>query len=68
MKCPKCSAETNEVYVEQKMSTTVNGVMGEDEKIKYEDFDKGYSDGWEWIENMLSDEGKPIIVGCPKCE
>lgn len=65
--CPKCGERTEKVYVKQKFSMVADGEMDKTGKINYPDWDKGHTDGWEWADSMLSEEGKPEIVGCPKC-
>jgi hypothetical protein len=71
-KCPKCGAKIddeddgNQLCIRQKFSTTVMGTMdgaGHQEL----DMEAGYTDLFEWMDGMLSEDGKPEILGCEKC-
>lgn len=69
-KCPKCKAkieEENRLFVQQKYSTEVQGCLD-----KNGEFDGDISSGYclldEFIEAMLSEEGKPEVYGCESCQ
>ena len=66
MKCPKCKKETNELYIEQEFVTKITGTKFDGD---YEfDFEAGYTDLREWLDNMLMEsDKKPKILGCPNC-
>lgn len=70
-KCPKCGAvivdEENELCIQQKFSTMMNGTMNSEGVMEFNDMDGGYNDALEYIDGMLSEEGEPEILGCEKC-
>lgn len=70
MKCPICKQECEKVYFEQDLKTTARGVIySEDEKptVEKADITGGWSDLYDWIENMLTESGNVRIMGCLKC-
>lgn len=66
MKCPKCKKKCEELYIQQEFTTSVLGTKYPNGKIDY-DLDAGYSQLWDWLDNMLMEKGKPKIVGCNEC-
>ena len=69
-KCPKCGEkieEGNELCIQQKFSTTMNGTMNSEGVKEFDDKDAGYDAAIDFIDMMLSEEGEPEIFGCKKC-
>jgi Zn-finger nucleic acid-binding protein len=70
-KCPKCGAEIideeNELCIQQKFSTMMNGTMNSEGVKEFDDKDAGYDATIDYIDTMLSEEGEPEIFGCKKC-
>ncbi len=66
MKCPKCKKECDEVIVEQEFTTTITGSKDDLGHIDL-DIEAGYVMLSEWLDNMLSAKGKPVVLGCDNC-
>ena len=68
--CPVCGTGSYDyLRLEQKFCATIMGESnGEDNEI-YWDWDMGYTDLQDWIDNMLTAEegSSPTIVGCTEC-
>lgn len=68
-KCPKCGAKIdgeNDLLVQQKFTTLIMGKMDNAGRQEL-DMEAGYTDLYEWMDGMLSDDGRPEILGCEKC-
>jgi hypothetical protein len=68
-KCPKCGAkidDENNLWIQQKFSTLIMGKMDSNGHQEL-DMEAGYTDLFDWMDSMLSEDGGPEIFGCEKC-
>ena len=64
MNCPKCKDKDVNIIVEQEYTTTIQGYK---DNIDLDDMASGWSDLYDWLENMLVEKGKQKIIGCEDC-
>jgi len=67
--CPKCKTKItsdNQLCIQQKFTATFFGYQDENGNQDM-DIEAGYTLLDEWLDNMLSEDGKTQIIGCQNC-